>query len=57
VPGTPAGDGEWVLESYYNFTVSKALQLTPDVQVYLNPALAPTTQIAAVFSLRVTLDL
>jgi hypothetical protein len=57
VTGTPAGDGEWVLESYYNFTVSKALQLTPDVQVYLNPALAPTTQIAAVFSLRVTLDL
>jgi carbohydrate-selective porin OprB len=57
VTGTPAGNSEWVLESFYNFTVFKALQLSPDLQVYLNPALAPITDIAAVFSLRVTLEL
>ena len=30
------------------------MQLTPDVQVYVNPALAPNTSVAAVFSLRAT---
>jgi hypothetical protein len=28
--------------------------ITPDVQLYFQPALAPTQQMAAVFSLRVT---
>jgi carbohydrate-selective porin OprB len=57
VTGGPARKTEALLESYYNFTVSKPLQLTPDVQVYFNPALAQTTDIAAVFTLRVTLNL
>jgi Carbohydrate-selective porin, OprB family len=54
VAGTPSRGAEWVLESYYNFTVFKALQLTPDIQVYVDPALAPNTSVAAVMSLRVT---
>ena len=54
--GGPARGSEWVSELYYNFTVFKAMQLTPDVQVYLNPALAPNTSIAAVFSLRTTFN-
>ena len=41
-------------ELYYNYTVFKAMQLTPDVQLYVNPALAPNTNVAAVFSLRAT---
>jgi hypothetical protein len=53
----PAGNSEWVIEGYYNFTIAKGLQLAPDVLVYLNPALAPSTDISAVFSLRVTLEL
>jgi carbohydrate-selective porin OprB len=52
---TPARGSEWVGELYYNCTVFKAMQLTPDVQLYVNPALAPNTSVAAVFSLRVTL--
>ena len=43
---TPA---EWVVESYYNFTIFKALQVAPDIQLYISPALAPQTNLAAVF--------
>jgi hypothetical protein len=57
VTGMPAGNGEWTFETYYNFTIFKALQLAQDIEVYVNPPLAPTTDIAAVFSLRVTLNL
>lgn len=52
----PARGAEWVSEFYYNYTVFKALQLTPDVQVYFNPALAPNTSVAAVFSVRATIN-
>jgi len=52
----PARGAEWVSELYYNYTVFKALQLTPDLQVYFNPALAPNTSVAAVFSLRATIN-
>jgi Carbohydrate-selective porin, OprB family len=54
VAPTPARGSEWVGELYYNYTVFKAMQLTPDVQLYVNPALAPNTNVAAVFSLRAT---
>ena len=52
----PARGAEWVSELYYNYTVFKALQLTPDFQVYFNPALAPNTSVAAVFSVRATIN-
>jgi len=32
---------------------TKRLQITPVLQLYLQPALTPTQQLAAVFSLRV----
>ena len=54
VTGTPSRPAEWVGESYYNFTIFKALQVGPDIQVYVSPALAPSTNVAAVFSLRAT---
>jgi hypothetical protein len=54
--GAPARGSEWVSELYYSYTVFKALQLTPDLQVYFNPALAPNTSVAAVFSLGATLN-
>jgi len=54
--GGPARGAEWVSELYYNYTLFKALQLTPDLQVYFNPALAPNTSVAAVFSLRATIN-
>lgn len=56
VTGTPSRPAEWVGESYYNFTIFKALQVGPDVQVYVSPALAPSTDVAAVFSLRATVS-
>jgi hypothetical protein len=52
--GFPARASETVFELYYRWTIRKAVQLTPDIQVYFNPALAPTTGVAAVFSLRTT---
>jgi Carbohydrate-selective porin, OprB family len=50
----PSRSSEWIAELYYSYTVFKALQVTPDIQLYLNPALAPNTSVAAVFSLRTT---
>jgi hypothetical protein len=50
----PARRSEQLAELYCNFTVFKALQVTPDVQVTIHPALAPQAGIAAVFGLRTT---
>ncbi len=54
---TPNGmrGGEWVNELYYNYTFAKGVSLTPDVQVYWNPALLPNNGPAAVFTIRTTL--
>ena len=54
VVGSPSRGSETIAEIYYRFTIQKALQVTPDLQVYFNPALAPNTSVAAVFSLRTT---
>jgi Carbohydrate-selective porin, OprB family len=48
-------DGEWTSELYYRYTVFKGLSLTPDVQIFFNPSLAPQSG-AAVFTLRSTLS-
>jgi len=53
--GTRVRNSEWTSELYYNFTVFKALQITPDLQIYIDPALAPNTNFAVVFSIRTTL--
>ena len=46
---------EKVLEGYINFGVSKWMTITPDVQIYFNPALNPKSDNAFAFSLRATL--
>ena len=45
---------ETVLEAYWAFGISKWMTLTPDVQIYFNPAENPKSDHAAVFSLRTT---
>ena len=54
--GSPSRDAEWIAELYYRYTVFKPLHLTPDVQVYCNPALAPNTSLAAALTLRATFN-
>jgi hypothetical protein len=48
--------GEWVSEIYYRYTLVKALSLTPDVQVFWNPALTPSSGPGAVFTIRATVS-
>jgi hypothetical protein len=36
----------------YSYTVFKGLRLTPDIQLYLDPALHPGTGSTAVFTIR-----
>jgi Carbohydrate-selective porin, OprB family len=52
-PATARGS-ELVTELYYAFTVFKGMQITPDVQLFFHPALAPNTATAAVFTIRST---
>jgi hypothetical protein len=47
-------DGEGVTELFYKATIFKAMHITPDVQVFWNPALQPTSGPVAVFTLRTT---
>jgi porin len=54
--GSGPRDGEFATELYYNYTLFKALHLTPDVQVFWNPALDRNSSTAAVFTLRTTLS-
>lgn len=51
--GAFARPSETMVEFYWAWTVFKRLQVTPDVQLYLQPALTPAQQAAAVFSVRV----
>lgn len=50
-----SSDYEKVLESYVTFGISKWMTLTPDFQVYFDPALNPKSDTAFAFSLRATL--
>ncbi len=45
---------EWVVETYYNYTIFKALKVTPDVQFFINPALSQNHRVSEVFTLRTT---
>ena len=45
---------EKVLETYVTFGVSKWMAITPDVQIYFDPALSPKSDNAFVFSIRTT---
>jgi carbohydrate-selective porin OprB len=48
--------GEWVSEVYYRYQVLKAMSLTPDAQVFWNPAFLPSSGPVAVFTIRTTLS-
>jgi carbohydrate-selective porin OprB len=50
----PARNAEWGTEFYYNYTIFKGLWITPDVQLYFDPALKPGAGPAAVFTIRTT---
>jgi hypothetical protein len=52
--GQPARNAEWGAELYYNYALFKALWVTPDIQLYLDPALKPGAGPAAVFTIRTT---
>lgn len=49
-----ARPSETMLELYWTWGLPKDLLLTPDIQLYLMPALTPSEQLAAVFTIRVT---
>ena len=53
-PATFARPSETMVELYWNWAFGRHLLVTPDVQFFLQPALAPDAGVAAVFSLRVT---
>jgi hypothetical protein len=48
--------GEWVTEVFYRINVFKGMHVTPDVQVFWNPALMSSSGPVAVFTLRTTLS-
>lgn len=52
--GSFVRQSETMVEFYWAWTTFKRLQVTPDVQLYFQPALTPTQALAAVFSLRVS---
>lgn len=45
---------ETMLELYWNWQLFKHLVITPDVQLYLQPALTPNEEMAVAFTIRVT---
>ena len=49
-------DDEWVTELFYKATIFKGMHVTPDVQVFWNPALIPSSGPVAVFTLRTTVS-
>jgi len=52
--GTFVRPSEIMLEAYWSWSVFRGFLVTPDVQLYLQPALAPSSDLAAVFTIRVT---
>ena len=56
VVGSPSHSSEFVAEMYYHYRIFKGWHVTPDVQVYCNPVVAPNTRVAGVFTLRTTFD-
>lgn len=54
-PAAYARQSETMMELYWVTTFGKRLQITPDVQLYFQPALTPNTGMAAVFTIRAAL--
>jgi Carbohydrate-selective porin, OprB family len=53
--GSFARQSETMMELYWATTLGSRLQITPDVQLYFQPALAPSSGMAAVFTIRAAL--
>jgi hypothetical protein len=51
-----ARSGEWVAEVFYRANIFKGMHITPDVQVFRKPVLAPAASPTAVFTLRTTVS-
>jgi carbohydrate-selective porin OprB len=52
--GTTARPSETMLEAYWSWSIYRTLLVTPDIQLHLQPALAPSSDLSAVFTIRVT---
>jgi carbohydrate-selective porin OprB len=52
--GTNVRPSETMLEAYWSWSVYRSVLITPDIQLYLQPALAPSADLSAVFTIRVT---
>ena len=52
--GTIVRPSETMLELYWTWSVFKTTLITPNVQLYLQPALSPSDSAAAVFTIRLT---
>jgi hypothetical protein len=52
--GTFVRPSETMVEAYWSWSLYHGFLITPDVQLYLQPALAPSNDLAAVFTIRVT---
>lgn len=52
--GTYVRPSETMMELYWAWSVYKTVLVTPNVQLYLQPALTPSSEVAAVFTIRVT---
>jgi len=52
--GTLVRASETMAELYWSWSLFRRILLTPDIQIYLQPALAPSDYVAAVISLRIT---
>lgn len=48
----PDARDEWLVEAYWAWTFFRGLQLTPDLQIYIHPALDPGRSSVWLFSLR-----
>ncbi len=55
VAGHDARDMETVFEAYWNIAVGDYVLISPDFQMYIKPALERDTNIATVYSIRMTL--
>jgi carbohydrate-selective porin OprB len=52
--GSVVRPSETMLEFYWTWSAYNAVLVTPNIQLYLQPALAPSDDLAAVFTIRVT---
>ena len=56
-PSQPGLETQGVLEVFYRFQITPVIQLTPDVQLIIQPSLNPQEDLIAVFGLRARVSL